>query len=379
MSSKQAVGLRLKTRFTWLLALPSLAVYLPSLLVYFVHPGQWWPMGYLSIGFPVSWFCFLPATMVVFWLKKPLGMVMLLLLLAGIPIMKNCWGMHPAKNWVENKQANTLRVMQWNCMDLIGADPNQTQDLPLRSQAVAFIRLHQPDVILIQDFSDYRSDVIHSNIALLQDSLGYRYMSFKPHYEIQKPWGYLKAGVAVFSKMPMVQTGYLPYPGRKFPEFINWADIVFHGKSIRFVSTHLQSMNLRTQKNEPPALDYFQWEDSAIIRSGSRFTKMTYYQPYHVREATVLRRFLDTCSVPVLLGADLNSVPSSYVYQLVKGNRKDAFLACGWGFGKSFHSRLPSLRIDYLFTAPEFEILQSCTFPVRFSDHYPVISDLQLR
>ena len=40
--------------------------------------------------------------------------------------------------------------------------------------------------------------------------------------------------------------------------------------------------------------------------------------------------------------------------------------------------RLPTLRIDYIFTDPRFTIKQCTRVPVILSDHIPVVADIQL-
>jgi endonuclease/exonuclease/phosphatase family metal-dependent hydrolase len=89
-----------------------------------------------------------------------------------------------------------------------------------------------------------------------------------------------------------------------------------------------------------------------------------------------LQSFLDTSSIPLVLGVDMNSVPSSYVYNVVKGKRKDVFLEAGFGLGKSYFSRLPNLRIDYIFMDEVFTIQQMKMEYLRLSDHLLVLADV---
>jgi endonuclease/exonuclease/phosphatase family metal-dependent hydrolase len=64
----------------------------------------------------------------------------------------------------------------------------------------------------------------------------------------------------------------------------------------------------------------------------------------------MLKKFLDSCNSPLIFTGDLNSVPSSWVYKRVKDSGlKDAFQDNGFGFGRTYHSIQPALRIDYIF------------------------------
>jgi endonuclease/exonuclease/phosphatase family metal-dependent hydrolase len=82
---------------------------------------------------------------------------------------------------------------------------------------------------------------------------------------------------------------------------------------------------------------------------------------------------------PVLFCADLNDVPNSYTYFTVRGNMQDAFLKKGFGIGRTFASLSPTLRIDYIFADKNFKIKQFTRRLKRYSDHYMIVADVELR
>ncbi|HEY0271795.1 MAG TPA: endonuclease/exonuclease/phosphatase, partial [Chitinophaga sp.] len=57
----------------------------------------------------------------------------------------------------------------------------------------------------------------------------------------------------------------------------------------------------------------------------------------------------------------------------------DAFLAKGWGLGRTFHALSPTLRIDYILSQPAFEIQGYQTFPRKGFEHVPIMATLSLR
>ncbi|HSC54345.1 MAG TPA: endonuclease/exonuclease/phosphatase family protein [Phnomibacter sp.] len=354
-----------------------MVVYLPSLFVYLVHPGQWWVMGILSIGFPFTWLVFILAVCFGFDINKRLGVAVLLLWVAGMPIMKNVIGLHLPKEFVVKKQPGTLRIVQWNCMHLPGGEAWKLEGKSERLQAVQYLRKYAPDIVLVQDFTDYAANGVFSNKSLLQDTLGFRYVYFKPYYAEKLPWGEVKEGVAIFSKLPLVDSGFVQYTRKSYPANISWATVRFNHKLLRLATTHFTSMNLNTPPVSPDTLGVVQLQDSTVMRIGSIWQKLRYYQPYHVKQATMLRSFLDSSSAPTITGMDMNSVPSSYVYKLVKGDRQDAFLAKGFGFGRSYDTRLPNLRIDYLFVHNDLQIMQMTQQYMPISDHQLLIADVQ--
>jgi len=57
----------------------------------------------------------------------------------------------------------------------------------------------------------------------------------------------------------------------------------------------------------------------------------------------------------------------------------DAFLQRGFGVGRTYNEIAPTLRIDYIFTTKDFEIRQFNRVVKDFSDHYLLVSDIQLK
>jgi endonuclease/exonuclease/phosphatase family metal-dependent hydrolase len=373
---KRIFSSKLFRKLSWIIIVAAMVVYLPSLFVYQIHPGQWWVMGILSIGFPFTWFTFIMAVWFGFKKNKTLGWFLLLLWCAGFFIIQHVVALHPPKDFVIAKPAGSLRIMQWNCMQIAGTDKGVQKYQQERFEAVQWLRKYNPDILTLQDFQNYESEYMRSSIALLRDTLGYRYYYFKPAYVEQTPWGKSNDGVAIFSKLPFIDSGSIQYTGKKYPSYIAWATVLFNNKPLRVATTHFTSMNLNSGKVSADTLNYVQKEDSIVLKTGSKWKKLQYYQPYHVQQAKVLRAFLDTASLPVALGIDMNSVPSSYVYKLVKGNRIDAFLEAGNGFGKSYFSRLPNLRIDYLLMDESIQTNQLQLHYLRLSDHLLLLADV---
>lgn len=373
---KNSSGSNLFRGISWLIIIAAIAVYLPSLFLYQLHPGHWWVMGILSIGFPFTWVTFLVAVYFGYRKRKFFGWILLLLWGAGFFIMKNVIAVHTPKEFVITKPAGSLRIMQWNCMQIAGADKGVQKYQQERFEAVEWLRIYKPDILTLQDFQNYESEYMRSSIALLRDTLGYKYYYFKPAYIEQTPWGKSCDGVAIFSKLPLTDSGSIQYSGKRYPSYIAWATVLFNKKPLRLATTHFTSMNLNSGKLSADTLSYVQKPDSAVLKTGSKWKKLQYYQPYHVQQAKMLSTFLDTSSLPVILGIDMNSVPSSYVYKQVKGNRKDAFLEEGTGLGATYFSRLPNLRIDYLFTNEVFEVNQIERGYLRLSDHLFLLVDV---
>jgi endonuclease/exonuclease/phosphatase family metal-dependent hydrolase len=135
-------------------------------------------------------------------------------------------------------------------------------------------------------------------------------------------------------------------------------------------------MNLFAYKSyENKAVPYYLVQDSSIVKSKNIISKIKYYQAEHTIQAKQLRAFLDTCSFPVILCSDLNTVPANHIYQKVRGNLKDGFIGSKTGMGNTYNFLLPNLRIDYLLHHPALEARQWKHFANGFFDHDHLMAD----
>jgi endonuclease/exonuclease/phosphatase family metal-dependent hydrolase len=345
--------------------------------VYLVTPAQWWFMGILSIGFPYLWLLLL--VLVISWLfiRRRSAAILSFLLLCGIPVMKNVFALHVNKGINPTRLPGQTRLMQWNCNGLPGVFPFDKKMITERAKAVQFIQAYKPDIICIQDFSNTIAGNAKSNIALLQDSLGYRYFLYTQHYKTVSENYADGIGIAIFSKIPILDSGRISFPGKNIPESVLWAEFILNGKKIRIATTHLQSMHLSGRDSGKLSPDLSQ--DSLVILHGTSLEKLRYFQAYHVSQSKFLRKFIDTCRGPFILTADLNSVPSSFVYKTMRNTGlKDAFKDHAFGFGRTYHSLQPALRIDYIFHNNFIQPSAISLFRTSFSDHDPLIMDFSI-
>ncbi|CAN5635594.1 endonuclease/exonuclease/phosphatase family protein [soil metagenome] len=354
-----------------------LLIYIPASFVYIISPQQWWLMGIFSVGFPYLWIFLMAYVFAWFFYQKRTSFLLLALLLAGLPVMKNVFAIQPVKAFTVVKQTGHFRIMQWNCNGLPPCIPVNESFCQERAKAVAFIKKYNPDIICVQDFAEVIANSVSSNIALMQDTLGYRYFRYRQHYNNKVPGWQDGIGIAIFSKFPIENSGLLNYPKKKKPESILWAGFNINGKPFRVATTHLQSMHLSRDLSKPLEKDLS--EDSVVIMQANKIEKLKYFQPYHVTEARYLRQFLDTCKSPLIFTGDLNSVPASYVYHTVRGKLNDAFLQNNAGFGRTYDSWQPTLRIDYIFYNDAIQSHQTSLFRTTFSDHDPLIMDFTIR
>jgi len=96
-------------------------------------------------------------------------------------------------------------------------------------------------------------------------------------------------------------------------------------------------------------------------------------------QSDLVRAERDKNLLPALICGDFNDVPNSYTYFNIKGKWQDAFLAKGFGIGRSFLSLAPTLRIDYILADAHFSVRQFDMIDEDLSDHVMLVTDLRLK
>jgi endonuclease/exonuclease/phosphatase (EEP) superfamily protein YafD len=126
---------------------------------------------------------------------------------------------------------------------------------------------------------------------------------------------------------------------------------------------------------------YFEFvkADTGYLFHSTRFDRMEYYDSMHAVQAQMIKKQLNNTRHPYIFCADMNAVPSGYVYQHVKEGLRDAFLMAGSGLGGTYHRFSFTLRIDDMLTSPDFTAIQYSSPHLDLSDHYPLLADFQIR
>ncbi len=91
-----------------------------------------------------------------------------------------------------------------------------------------------------------------------------------------------------------------------------------------------------------------------------------------------IQEYLAAHRMPLILGADLNSTPHAPLSKGLQSRSMDAFRSGGRGYGYTFPSIFPFMRIDYVMISPDLgSVVSSRTLDVG-SDHLAVVADIVL-
>ncbi|MDR3716119.1 MAG: endonuclease/exonuclease/phosphatase family protein [Puia sp.] len=346
----------------------------------FLSPAKWWLISLLGLLFPLL--LLLVLVFFVGWMFSPARRWALLSLAALVLGWKNIHSFlafNAGAGFSTEKPDHSLRVLTWNVRRWDEFIPKKEGGGVHRRKMMEFLAAQKADVMCFQEFFESHMPKEYAgNIGYIRDSLHYPYYYFSEDY--RRYDGAFETGVIIFSRYPILQTFRTRYNHLdtvRAAESLIAADISIGKQTIRLFTTHLQSVLFHSK-------DY---HNLAIIRNGddsllqaSRSIVKKLRRAYSIRgdQADTVRARLDLSSFPAIVCGDFNDVPNSYTYFRIRGDRQDAFIQKGFGIGRTFAHISPTLRIDYIFADPVFKVLQCRRFTLPYSDHHPVIADLQL-
>jgi endonuclease/exonuclease/phosphatase family metal-dependent hydrolase len=342
----------------------------------FLHPDKWWFISLLAFLFPL--FLILLIILLFIWLfiRGRYVIISLLCLLIGWKNIHAFFGFSLASHDFTHKDSASIRIMTWNVRSWDEFSTKKIGSSGHRLPMLELVGKQQADVLCFQEFIE-PSDTSKSNIRYVQNQLQFPYYFFsRDHHD--RSYKY-QNGVIIFSKYPIIATTQKHFSANSTSnsESLISTDIQINGKMLRIFTTHLQSV-LFKQKDFRSVEIIRNAEDSMLEASRSLAKKLKYALGLRGYQADMVRGQLDASPYPLVICGDFNDVPNSYTYFHIRGKLQDAFIAKGFGIGRSYIHISPTLRIDYILPSKEFSVIQTMKLASPYSDHHAVITDLRL-
>jgi endonuclease/exonuclease/phosphatase family metal-dependent hydrolase len=347
-------------------------LYLLACLAPYLNPVKWWMISLLGLGF-----AFLIVTLmafIFFWLifRPRLILISLIPLLISYQSIGVFFAFNTPHKFDYNKSRESLRIVHWNVARFTEWRRNNNKGSQTRLKMLDLIKEQNADILCLQEFFTSTDSIYYNNLRHVSKELGYPYYYFSQDEDGDKQW----VGQIIFSRRPLFHTGMVRFPRPSMPETLIYADVVLNGDTLRLFTTHLQSVQFRKQ-------DYERIEqikntnDGMVENSKNIFSKLRRGVVNRSYQSVLVRQQMDASPYPFIFTGDFNDVPNSFTYHTIRGkNLKDAFLLTGLGVGRTYSYIAPTLRIDYVFTTPEFRIRQFNRVIKNYSDHYMLVTDV---
>jgi len=320
-----------------------------TLFTYFLSyiPPSWFPkLSALTLIVPVL--IVLNVLFCLYWLLRFKRQALLsgIILIVGIGQIKELYKFtKETQSLVDNR--STITILSYNVKSFNHKGWMKGEDLD--EKIIAFLIEQNADVICLQEYqADY---------GLPQDIYPYQYKKLTSEK--------FKFGHIIYSKYPIINSGSIDFP--KSGNNIIYADIKLKNDTIRTYNAHLQSFGVSSDFN-----DLQEDSDRFLRRVALAMTKQE-------TQVDLFLKHENTSPYPVILAGDFNNSAFSYTYRKMKGEKTDAFAKAGKGLGRTFNFDFVPLRIDFILTDPEFVISDFKNYRIKYSDHYPVMSILQLK
>ncbi len=361
-------------RIIFFLTLLCCALYAIACLSPFVSPNQWWLIGFFSLLFP--YLAVLLIFIFIFWLmvKPRYALFPLIVLLLGYKQMNVLFAIHFRNHFNNEKQANVIRIVDWNVGNMYGLSNNSLTRKHNRTEIAGAILQLQPDIICLQEFNHSLTQGAEAdNISLFSSQYPYHYFS----KDVDRKNGFYQYGSIIFSKLKIVDTGKIKYPHYSYESLI-YADIKQGEDTIRIYTSHLQSFKFSGE--DYADMDKVTEQNDATLQASKNIvSKMKIAFKKRSLQADVVNKEINSSKRSSIMCGDFNDVPNSYTYFTIRSLRQDAFLQKDFGIGKSYNALAPTLRIDYILPDSTFSVRQFDMVDEGLSDHTMLISDVSLR
>ena len=248
----------------------------------------------------------------------------------------------------------SLKVVSYN-VGLFAHGPEGMDRLALADSVSRYLMGMDADIICLQEF------FLPSGHPL--DSwLPRHFPGYKAEFYVRNgKSGHF--GNLTLSRKPVTERGRINF--EHSTNLALWTDIRLDHSTVRVYNCHFESYNISI-----PGLFKIEPSVEAVEETEQKMRRSITERP---KQVSAVLKDVENAPVRSLVAGDFNDNPLSYTYFRLLRGRQDAFVKVGKGFGATYRSLWPLLRIDYILHPKDLEAVSFLVDKVEYSDHYPVI------
>lgn len=207
-----------------------------------------------------------------------------------------------------------------------------------------------PDIICFQEAGNLRRKEY--------TEYPYKFLKYINNYD--------KAPLGIFSKYPIIKAELIHFP--KTANNGSYADILYKNDTIRIYNIHLQSFKII------PKPEVLQKEPT-----GKLYKRLEKTFQKQQKQAHIINEHCKSTTYKKIICGDFNNTQFSNIYKTIKGEKQDAFIEEGSGYGKTYDFLGIPLRIDFILTDEAFEVKSHKNYDEKLSDHFPIMASFSMK
>lgn len=320
----------------------------------FISPEYFWFMGFLSLAIPLIMLLHLFFLILNIRSLKKGFFFHLAAIVIGFSFIKVSYSIS------RNNNEGRLKVLSYNVRVFNNYAHLRNEEYISSKKMIGWSVENDAQIKCFQEYySNEKSTVFNVKAKLSKAGWDYNHCKI-----VLKDRAGAEFGIAIYSKLPILQTGEIRSESGEFLNSI-FADILNGDDTIRVYNTHLESMSI----NEENVINTDRLAQS-YKDTGYRLRRGFISRALQIK---FLIKSIKECDHKIILCGDLNELPYSYSYFSLRRLLRNAFEKAGNGFGFTYNGKLFFLRIDNQFFSKDIEIHQFMTHRnIDFSDHFPL-------
>lgn len=275
---------------------------------------------------------------------------------------------------VDENTTGKIKVLSYNLQNFLKINTSTTKylnDFRNEDDIIRFLQTENAGIVCLQEMLHDRESKkkFAEKMAVSLNCPHYHYVNYFTTNEK------ILDAIATFSRYPILNKGDLAYDDKSIGIF---TDLNLGRDTVRVYNLHLASIHFKQE-------DYEFWSEIANNREQENFTVgtgkiLTKMQAAFLKRAgqsDYLAEHMENSPYPVIICGDFNDTPSSFTYNRLSRDKKDAFVMSGSGFGNTYAGEFfPAFRIDYILYEKPYRSAGFKRHKVPYSDHYPVTTYL---
>lgn len=342
-----------------------------SYLASIVDPRKIWQLAFFGLAYPGL--LLINIFILFYWIlrKKLWVLIPICCILIGWNVLLNNVSFRSGTKDGPKESSDQIRVMTYNVHNFKRF--GEKNDKSTKNDILGIIKLEQPDVICFQEFYTRRQGEFAIRDSL-KKILKSNYYYFQPVSLNQ----YEAIGMAIFSKLPIVQQGVVPFKDSSSSNQCLYTDLKKGKRLFRVYNVHLQSINFKPE--DYSYLDSVSTKGKTDMHSSRRIgSKLKQAFLKRSEQVILVKNHAQQSAYPYLIAGDFNDTPASFAVNQMAAGIQNAFREKGSGFSKTYNGMFPNYQIDYIMATTAFQVVNYKVLEKKLSDHYPVRSDLFLK